>query len=33
MTDMHRRLNYLKCQEFYMNGPTGHAASAPLLEE
>ncbi|MFM7114349.1 MAG: type II and III secretion system protein family protein, partial [Planctomycetota bacterium] len=33
MTDMHRRLNYLKCQEFYMNGPTGHAASAPLVEE
>lgn len=33
MTDMHRRLNYLKCQEFYMNGPTGHAASAPLIEE
>lgn len=33
MTDMHRRLNYLKCQEFYMNGPTGHALSGTLVEE
>jgi pilus assembly protein CpaC len=33
MTDMHRRINYMKCQEFYMNGPTGHGAATPLLDE